>query len=99
MLPMKTPKPERQKAPGLCYHKARGLYYVRLNGTTHYLGADLPEAKNRHRMDIAEWLARGCAKYALDTAAAVLGHAEISMSEHYAVINDALATEVMRRIG
>lgn len=57
---MKTPKPERQKAPALCYHKGRGLYYVRLNRRTHYLGADAAEAKNRYRTAIAEWLARGC---------------------------------------
>jgi integrase len=46
--------------PKMCFHKARGLHYVTLSGSRYYLGADPKEAERRYRLEVAQWLGRGC---------------------------------------
>lgn len=48
------------KTPRLLFHKAKGLFYVRLNGMCHYLGSNRTEAQRRHRVAVGEWLSRDC---------------------------------------
>ncbi|NLF58795.1 MAG: site-specific integrase, partial [Candidatus Hydrogenedens sp.] len=53
------PKPSTPKAPKLCFHKGKNLFFVRLNGEALYLGRDEDEAKRRYRIAVAKWWNRG----------------------------------------